>query len=119
MIIPLLAKLYGIILEKKINIWLESEGKHAKGQADFRRHHSTMDHLITLWIIIKECHNDKCNLFCYFLDLRNAFDIVPTNNLWNRLEEIKVPFELRAAMIKLYETFIAKFKSTSWVVERY
>ena len=27
MISPLLAKLYGIILEKKISIWLESEGK--------------------------------------------------------------------------------------------
>ena len=29
MICPLLAKLYGIILEKKINKWLESEGKRA------------------------------------------------------------------------------------------
>jgi hypothetical protein len=26
MISPILAKLYGIILEKKINIWLESHG---------------------------------------------------------------------------------------------
>ena len=33
MISPLLAKLYGIILEKKINKWLEMEGKLAKGQA--------------------------------------------------------------------------------------
>ena len=29
-IIPLLAKLYGIILEKKLSIWLESEGKRDK-----------------------------------------------------------------------------------------
>jgi hypothetical protein len=29
MISPLLAKLYGIILEKKINVWLESHGKRA------------------------------------------------------------------------------------------
>ena len=41
MISPLLAKLYGIILEKKINGWLEMEGKRAKGQAGFRRNHST------------------------------------------------------------------------------
>ena len=39
MISPILAKLYGIILEKKINIWLESHGKRAKGQARFRRYH--------------------------------------------------------------------------------
>ena len=61
---PLLAKLYGIILEKKISNWLESEGKRAKGQAGFRRKHSTTDHLVTLRIIVEECRNDKFNLFC-------------------------------------------------------
>ena len=31
MISPILAKLYGIILEKKIILWLESHSKRAKG----------------------------------------------------------------------------------------
>jgi hypothetical protein len=31
MISPILAKLCGIILEKKIRLWLESIGKRAKG----------------------------------------------------------------------------------------
>jgi hypothetical protein len=31
MISPILAKLYGIILEKKINLWLESHDKRSKG----------------------------------------------------------------------------------------
>jgi len=63
MIIPLLAKLYGIILEKKINRSLESEGKRAKGQAGFRRQQSTMDHLVTLKIIMEECCQSLL-LFC-------------------------------------------------------
>jgi hypothetical protein len=42
MISPLLAKLYGIILEKKISIWLESQEKRDKGQAGFRSYHSIM-----------------------------------------------------------------------------
>ena len=50
MISPLLAKLYGIILEKNINDWLEMEGKWDKGQAGFRMNYSTMDHLVTLRI---------------------------------------------------------------------
>jgi len=33
------------------------------------------------------------------------------NNCWNRLEELKVPFELRVATIRLYEKFIAKFRN--------
>ena len=37
----ILTKLYGIILEKKINKWLEMKGKHAKGQTSLRRNHST------------------------------------------------------------------------------
>ena len=59
MISPLLAKLYAIILEKKLSIWLESEGKRAKGQAGFRRQHSTMDHLVTLRTIMEECRDDN------------------------------------------------------------
>jgi hypothetical protein len=111
MISPILAKLYGIILEKKISIWLEIHGKRAKGQARFRRYHSTVDHLVTFRIIAEEFCNAKTNLFCCFVDFRKAFDMVPRKNLWNRLEEIKVPLELRAAAIRMYENVIAKFKN--------
>ena len=69
MIIPLFAKLYGNILENKLSIWLESEDKRAKGQAGFRRHHSTTDHLITLRIIVEEFRNDKSNLFFFLWTL--------------------------------------------------
>ena len=85
MISLVLAKLYGIILEKKINRWLDSEGKQAKGQAGFRRQHSTTDHLVMLRIIVEECRNDKSNIFCFFVDFIKAFDTAPRNNLWNRL----------------------------------
>jgi hypothetical protein len=45
MISPILAKLYGIILEKKISIWLESHGKRAKGQPG-------LGDIIQLWTIL-------------------------------------------------------------------
>jgi hypothetical protein len=51
MISPILSKIYGIILEKKIRLWLESHGKRAKGQAGFRRYHSTVDYLVTFRIM--------------------------------------------------------------------
>jgi len=46
------------------------------------------------------------------LTLGKAIDIVPRTNLWNRLEELKVPFELRVVAVRLYENIIAKFRST-------
>ena len=39
--------------------------------------------------------------------------MVPRKNFWNRLEEIKVPLELRDAAIRMYENVIVKFKSWS------
>jgi hypothetical protein len=45
MISPILAKLYGIILEKKISLWLEIHGKRDKGQAG-------LGDIIQLWTIL-------------------------------------------------------------------
>ena len=59
---------------------------------------------------MEECINDKSNLFCCFVDFRKAFDMIPRNNLWNILEELNVPFKLRAAAIRLYENVIANSK---------
>jgi hypothetical protein len=42
--------------------------------------------------------------------------MVPKKNLWDRLEEIKMPFKLRVVAIMLYDNVIFKFKNTegSW-----
>jgi hypothetical protein len=109
MISPILAKLYGIILE--ISLWLESHGKRDKGQAGFRIYHSTVHDLATFRIIAEEFHNTKTNLFCCFVDFRKDFDMVPRKHVWNRLEEIKVPLELRDDLIRMYENVITKFKN--------
>jgi len=65
-------------------------------------------------MIAEDCHNIKSNLFCCYVDFKKAFDAVPRNNLWNGLEELKIPLELRVAAMRLYEKFIAKFKSIEW-----
>jgi hypothetical protein len=65
MISSILAKLYGIILEKKIKLWLEIHGKRAKFLVGFRRYHSTVDHLVTFTIIAKDFRNTKTNLLLF------------------------------------------------------
>jgi hypothetical protein len=115
MISPLLAKLYGIIWEKRLAYDqknMEKYGKISKGQAILRSYHSTMDHRFTLRIIVEKCFNNKIDLLCCFIDLRKSFHMVPKTNLWNRLEELKVTFELRAIAMKLYENVVAKIRNT-------
>ena len=72
-----------------------------------------------LRIIVEEFHNNRSNLFYCFVEFRKAFDTIPRNNLWNRLEELNVPFELRVAAVRLYENVISKLKEQWGVVERY
>ena len=81
MIEPLLGKLYGILMEKRISIRLENKGEQAKGQVGFRRHGSTKNHLVMLMIIVKECCKNKSNMFYYFVDFRKYFDTMPRKNL--------------------------------------
>jgi hypothetical protein len=71
-----------------------------------------MDHLFTFRIIADEFLNTKTNLFCCSVDFRKDFDMVPRKNLWNRLEDIKVPLELRVTTIRMYANIIYKFKNT-------
>jgi len=107
----ILAKLYGLILEKKISLWLESHGKRDKEKFGFRRPHSTIAHLVTLRIIAEEFQNSKINLFYFFLDFRKKLDIVLWDKLWEILEEIMVLPELRIFVIHLYETVVSKLNT--------
>ena len=78
------------------------EGKRTKGQTCFRRNHSTTDHIVTLGVIAEEYCNKRSGLFFCFVDFRKALDTMLRNNMWNGLEELKVPFELRVVTTRLY-----------------
>ena len=89
MINPLFANLFGNILKNKINKWEEEGDKCAKGQ-------------ITLRHIIEKVWEKKEEFFCCFVDFRKAFDSVPRDKFWHKMEELGVPKRLRAAMHRLY-----------------
>ena len=82
MIIPLLSKLYEIILEKNVNIWLEILVKKVKGHAVVIRYHSAMDHLVRPRTIVEKCCNNKINLMCCFVEFKRTFNVtMPRTNL--------------------------------------
>jgi hypothetical protein len=113
MINPLFAKLFGSMLEKRINKWVEEGDKRAKGKEGFRPKHSMIDHDITLRHIIEKVWEKKEEAFCCFVDFKKDFDIVPRDKLWHRMEELGVPMHLREVMHRLYEE--VKVKITTLV----
>ncbi len=50
---PMLAKLFTMILDKRLNKWVEQDGLHAKGQTRFHKDYRTTDQLFILQILIK------------------------------------------------------------------
>ncbi len=45
---PILAKLFAMILDKRLSKWVEQHGLYAKGQVGFRKYYHTIDQLFIL-----------------------------------------------------------------------
>jgi hypothetical protein len=79
---PILAKLFAMILDKRLSEWVEQPGLHAKGQVRFRKYYYTIDQLFILRILIEQSKAKKKPLYCYFVNFKKMFDIVPREVLW-------------------------------------
>ena len=66
------------VMEKMVNsrlMWkLETEGLLAKEQCGFRKHHSTVDHLVRLETTIRNAFINKRHAVAIFFDLEKAYD---------------------------------------------
>jgi len=98
-----MAKLYGAVLEAELSSYAEGEGLRAPEQAGFRRAFSTIDHIFVLRCLIDGAKARKKRLYCCFVDFRKAFDTVPRERLFRRLESLGVPPQMTWAIYALYE----------------
>ncbi|MCO5584762.1 hypothetical protein L7F22_038694 [Adiantum nelumboides] len=103
MIGPILAKLYGTVMEEALSTLAEGEGLRAAEQAGFRRAFSTTDHIFTLRCLIDQARVKKRRLHCCFVDFRKAFDTVPRERIFRRLAALGVGDEMMWAIFALYE----------------
>lgn len=105
-----LAKLYGAVLESELSSYAEREGLRAPGQAGFRRAFSTIDHIFTLRCLIDQAKAQKKRLHCCFVDFRKAFDTVPRERLFQRLQTLRVPPQMAWGIYALYEQVLGRVR---------
>ncbi len=73
---PILAKLFAMILDKRLNEWVEQHGLHAKGQTEFRKDYRTSNQFFILRSLITQSKAKKKPIYYYFVDLKKMFYIV-------------------------------------------
>jgi hypothetical protein len=83
---PILAKLFAMILDKRLNEWAKQHGLRAKGQAGFRKNYRTTDQLFILRTLIEQSKAKKKPLYCSFVDFKKAFNIMSREVLWQVLD---------------------------------
>ena len=69
---------------------LEKDEKISERQAGFRLNRSCVDHVYTLGKIIRGGKDAGLTTYCFFLDVRKAYDTVCRNGLWKKMWEIGI-----------------------------
>jgi hypothetical protein len=78
-----------------------------------------IDHSIALRCIIEKVWEKKEEAFCCFVDFKKAFDTVPRDKLWYRMEKLGVPIHLRATIHRLYEEVKVKIRTSAGIFESF
>ncbi|KAL3683260.1 hypothetical protein R1sor_001282 [Riccia sorocarpa] len=116
-VVHVFAKLFGRLLDSRLSTWCEQMGVRAPAQAGFRRRYSTLDHLMTLRVIMEDAKRSGQPLFLLFVDFRKAFDSVSREQIKNRLCSLSVPTELTNAVCSLYRSVLVKTSPNSEGIE--
>lgn len=85
-----LAKMYATLLNSRLTRWAEANNLRAAGQAGFREDHRCSDHLLVLRTVIEQQRSVKAPLYTCFVDFKKAYDSVPRDLLWTKLERLGV-----------------------------
>ena len=98
----LAAKLYAGMLNDRITAYTEAAGIRASGQAGFRRGFGCSDQTMALRAIIERQRARGQRLYVCFVDFKQAFDRVPRDLLWFKLERAGIDGWALHALQALY-----------------
>jgi hypothetical protein len=98
----LLAKLYASMLNRRLMGWAEQHGVRARGQAGFRRDYRTTDQVFVLRTLIEQARATRAPLYVCFVDFQKAYDSVPRDLLWGKLQRVGVTPAFVRAVQALY-----------------
>jgi hypothetical protein len=120
-LIPIISKLFSMILENRLSHWTETRGIRARGQAGFRTNHRTTDQLFVLKTLIDKGKASKKHkkVYACFVDLRKAFDTVWRGKLWEVLRQIGITGRFLECIQTMYAVDSACVKTSEGLSETF
>ena len=103
-LLNVVGKLFNKVLNYRLLQWLEEHNKLSESQAGFRFGRSCVDNIF----ILNEVIQGTCRLqkgkktFCFFLDIKKAYDTVWRDGLWYRMWDMGIQGKLWQVIRNIY-----------------
>jgi hypothetical protein len=118
-VMQVLAKIYGLVLNKRLNVWAENNGKRSPAQAGFRPGFSTQMNSFILQHLVNAYRWRRKPLYCCFVDLKKAYDTTIRQEVWDRLHSLGVKGKMLHALASFYRVVTCKIKFAEGVSEAF
>ena len=109
------SKIFGAILNRRIQKWVEYNNCTGEWQAGFKQGYSTIDHMFTLMACVQKqlCLNRK--LYVAFIDIEKCFDTINRTLLWSILEKNGIRGKMLQCLKSMYSNVCARIRHGSEV----
>ena len=84
-LLNVVGKLFNKVLNYRLLQWLEEHNKLSESQAGFRFDRSCVDNIFILNEVIQGRLQEGKKTFCFFLDIKKAYDTVWRDGLWYKM----------------------------------
>ena len=107
------SKLYGSIINNRLQHWVEKHDITGEHQAGFKKNHSTVDHIFTLLAAVQKQFSNTRNrkLYVAFVDFEKAFDTISRNILWPVLTKNGIRGKLLRCVKSMYSDVKARVRN--------
>ena len=104
------SKIYGFIINKRLQCWVEEIGLTGEYQAGFKAGYSTIDHMFTLLACIQKQFSNNRKLYVAFIDFQKCFDTINRHLLWPVLLKNGIKGKMFRCIKSMYSSVKAKVR---------
>ena len=111
-LLSILSKLFTKMLNKRLNLYAESNRVYIESQRGFRSNSGTVNGIFVLHNIVNWCISNRKKIYCAFLEYSKAFDNVVRDNLWNKLLKVGIRGKIITMMQSIYSSVKSRVRAS-------